>query len=129
MQENLLSLEDVKSHFENWRATKIKKREKIPQHLWDKVKLLIDRYTLVNIAQVLRLNTYQIRSNLKIQPIVNFAEAKIEPLTIFDNQSRLSTLIKGQTYSIELQRSNGTILRINSLPPESINKIISQFIG
>lgn len=129
MQKKSISLEEVKSYFEHWRATKIKKREKIPQHLWDKVKLLIDRYSLVQIAQSLRLNTAQIKYNLKIQPQVNFAEVKLEPSTIFNNPPPLSTLVKGQNYSIELQHPNGTILRINSLTTEAINKIISQFIG
>lgn len=55
MQENPLSLEEVKFHFEHYRATRIKTREKIPQHLWDKVKTLIDRYQLQEITKVLRL--------------------------------------------------------------------------
>src|SRR5436190_308625 len=129
MSENQLSLEEVKSHFEHWRATRTKMREKIPQHLWDKVKILIDRYSLVHIAQVLRLNTTQIKDNLRIRPQLNFAEAKIEPQAIFSSRSLLSTSNKGQTYSVELQRPNGTILRISSLAPDSINKIISQFMG
>lgn len=127
MQENLLSLDEVKSHFEHWRATRSKQRERIPQHLWDKVKTLIDRYSLVNIAQVLRLNTAQIRSNLRIQTKINFAETRIEPTTIF-NRALLSASDKGN-YSIELQRANGAILRISTLPLESLNKIISQFMG
>jgi len=77
MQENLLSLDDVKSHFEHWRSTRTKQRERIPQHLWDEVKTLIDRYSLVNIAQVLRLNTAQIKSNLRIQVIFLQACRKI----------------------------------------------------
>lgn len=129
MQEKLLSLEEVKSHFEHYRATRSKTREKIPQHLWDKVKSLLDRYQLQEITKVLRLNTYQIRDNLGIKPKVNFAEAKIEPSTIFNNGSLLSAPAKGHTYSVEFQRPNGAILRIGSLPVESINKIISQFIG
>lgn len=125
MQENPLSLEEVKSHFEHYRATRTKTREKIPQHLWDKVKALLDRYQLQEITKVLRLNTYQIRDNLGIKPKVNFAEAKIEAAPIFSNRSS----DKGQTYSVELQRPNGTLLRISSLSSDSINKIISQFMG
>jgi hypothetical protein len=128
MQENPLSLEEVKSHFEHYRATRIKSREKIPQHLWDKVKTLIDRYQLQEITKVLRLNTYQIRDNLGIKPKITFAEAKVEPAPIFSNRSFLSPSDKGQTYSVELQRPNGTLLRISSLSSDSINKIISQFM-
>lgn len=128
MQDNPLSLEEVKSHFEHYRATRSKTREKIPQHLWDKVKSLLDRYQLQEITKVLGLNTYQIRDNLGIKPKVNFAEAKIEPSTILSNRALLSAIDKGQTYSIELQRPNGTFLRVSSLSSDSINKIISQFM-
>ena len=50
MQENLLSLDDVKAHFEHWRKTRIKQRERIPQYLWDEVKTLLDRYLLSEIT-------------------------------------------------------------------------------
>lgn len=40
MQENLLSLDDIKTHFEHSRTTRTKQQERIPQHLWNEVKLL-----------------------------------------------------------------------------------------
>lgn len=47
MQENLLSLDDVKTHFEHWRTIRTKQRERIPQSLWDEVKTLSD-YLMLN---------------------------------------------------------------------------------
>jgi hypothetical protein len=38
MQDSLLSLDEVKSHFEHWRTTRTKRRERIPVYLWDYVK-------------------------------------------------------------------------------------------
>jgi hypothetical protein len=78
MQENLLSLDDVKTHFEHWRTTRIKQRERIPQYLWEEVKTLLDRYPLSEITTALRINTSQIKDNLKINTKINFAIAQID---------------------------------------------------
>src|SRR5688500_551642 len=107
MQQNLLSLDDVKAHFEHWRTTRTKLRERIPQHLWDEVKTLLDRYPLAEITKCLRINAYQIKDNLKIRPKIHFAEARIDSSTLFTDTI--------QGYSIELHRTNGVILKINAL--------------
>jgi hypothetical protein len=127
MQENLLSLDDVKAHFEHWRSTRTKQREKIPQYLWDEVKILLDRYLLSDITTALRVNTSQIKYNLKINTKINFAEAHID-ISNSPHQSYMSFLGAEQTCAIELHRANGNILKINSLPIISIQKIISQFM-
>jgi hypothetical protein len=127
MQENLLSLDDVKTHFEHWRATRTKQRERIPQSLWDEVKTLIDRYSLSEITTALRINTSQIKDNLKINTKINFIEAHIDTSN-FPHQSPISFTDKEQACAIELHRANGNILKINSLPIISIQKIISQFM-
>jgi hypothetical protein len=46
MQENLFSLDEIKSHFEHWRTTRAKQRERIPQcykpaHLNNDIRHLI----------------------------------------------------------------------------------------
>ncbi len=127
MQENLLSLDDVKTHFEHWRTTRIKQRERIPQSLWDEVKTLLDRYSLSDITAALRINTSQIKDNLKINTKINFAEAHIDTSNSL-HESHVSFINKEQTCAIELYRANGNILKINSLPIISIQKIISQFM-
>ena len=127
MQENLLSLDDVKMHFEHWRATRTKQRERIPHSLWDEVKTLIDRYSLSDITTALRINTNQIKDNLKIDTKINFAEAHIDTLNS-PHRSLISFADKEQTYAIELHRANGIILKISALPIVSIQKIISQFM-
>lgn len=76
MQENLLSLEEVKSHFEHWRTTRSKQRERIPEYFWNEVKILIDNYFMQDITQALRINTSQIKDNLKIAKKINFVEAR-----------------------------------------------------
>jgi hypothetical protein len=59
-------LEDVKFHFDHWRTTSTK-RGKMPGHLWDKVKSIMEYYPLTVITNTLRLNTNQIRENLRIE--------------------------------------------------------------
>lgn len=127
MQQNLLSLEDVKAHFEHWRTTRVKLQERIPQYLWNEVKTLLDRYSLTDITSALRINTGQIKDNLKINTKINFAEARIETLNLLQHPV-LPFSGKEQACSIELHRENGVILKINSLPMTSIQKIISQFM-
>jgi hypothetical protein len=65
MQQRAL-LEDVKFHFDHWRTTRTK-RGKIPEYLWDKVKSIMEYYPLTVITNTLRLNTNQIRENLRIE--------------------------------------------------------------
>ena len=57
MQQNPITLDEVKSHFDHWRATRTKKRERIPKSLWDEVKILIGRYSLSDITKILSINT------------------------------------------------------------------------
>jgi hypothetical protein len=51
-----LTLNDVKLHFEHWRATRAK-RGKIPDKLWLEVKTLLGRYSTSQITQTLGINT------------------------------------------------------------------------
>jgi hypothetical protein len=128
MNQHQTSLDEVKSHFEHWRATRIKKREIIPEHLWDKVKVLIGQYSLLDITKALRINSSQIKANLNAGSKINFVETRADssqlvarrPITPFhDNE---------QIFSIVLQRANGVVLKISSVSSASLQNIISQFM-
>ena len=126
-QRNLL--DDVKLHFDDWRATRTK-RGKIPDYLWDKVKSLIGNYSLTAITEALSINTSQMREHLDMTDTASFVEISInksvsslpikKPKSIPDH--------KAQTYAIEVHRTNGTILKIAALSVESLNTIITQFM-
>lgn len=126
MQQISLLLDEVKSHFEHWRATRTKQRERIPQYLWEEVKTLLDRYSLKDITTALRINTGQIKDNLKIQTKINFAEVQMDTLNLLSNHSSHNN--REQICSIELHRANGVILKISALSMVSIQKIVSQFM-
>jgi hypothetical protein len=128
MQQIPITLDEVKSHFDHWRATRTKKRERIPKSLWDEVKILIGRYSLSDITKILSINTGQIKDNLKIESKINFIEVRTESSSALPERSITSIFGHKQTCSIELSRANGVALKISLLPIESLQKIISQFM-
>jgi len=129
MQENLLSLDEVKSQFEHWRATRTKQRERIPEYLRNHVKTLIDRYALQDITQALRINTSQIKDNLKIEQKINFVEVRSAIMPQLTNQRIVPNHKNDHVCSIELHRANGGVLKSNELPVASLPSIITQFMG
>lgn len=129
MQQTLLTLDEFKSHFDHWRATRTKKRERIPKSLWDEVRILIGRYSLSDITKILSINTGQIKDNINIETKINFVEVKTESSSALPERSTTPFLGHKQTCSIELSRINGTVLKISLLPIESLQKIISQFMA
>lgn len=128
MQQNSLTLDEVKSHFDHWRATRTKKRERIPKSLWDEVKMLLGRYSLSGITKALSINTGQIKDNIKIETKINFVGVQTESPSGSPERHITPSLGSKQTCSIELSRINGTVLKISLLPIESLQKIISQFM-
>jgi len=64
MQQNT-SLEEAKSHFDHWRATRTK-RGKIPAYLWDKVKplLLIVHVPQLSYLYMMPLGSGYLRNDL-----------------------------------------------------------------
>jgi len=127
MQQSSYTLDEVKSYFEHWRATRTKKRERIPVYLWDEVKTLIGQYSLLEITQALRINTGQMKDNLRssfLSTKINFVEAKsISPSS---RKPFLSFSDNKQTCSIELHRTNGVVLKISALPVISLQNLIAQ---
>lgn len=129
MNQNQTSLDDVKSHFEHWRATRIKKRERIPEHLWDMVKTLIGQYSLSDITTALRINTSQIKDNIKIVSKINFVETQNEsPELLLTKRPIMPFTDSEQVCSVELHRANGVVLKISSMPVVSLQNIITQFM-
>jgi hypothetical protein len=129
MHQSPLTLDEVKSHFDHWRATRTKKRERIPMSLWEEVRMLISRYSLSEITKILSINTGQIKDNIKLETKIGFVEVKTEPLSSQPERSSTSYLVDhNQTCSIELSRANGVVLKISLLPIDSLQRIILQFM-
>lgn len=128
MQDNLLSLDEVKSHFEHWRMTRTKRRERIPEYLWNHVETLLGRYSLMDITQTLRINTGQIKENIKMNSNIHFVEAKISKSASLISKQNISLPNSEHTCAIELHRANGGVLKISAFPVASLPVIINQFM-
>ncbi len=132
MEQKLNLIEEVKSDFEHWRVTRAK-RGKIPDYLWEKVKILMDHhYPLTTITQSLSINTNQISQRFNLHNQVNFVEvctdAAAKTSLILPHET-VAVVNDNKTCSIELHRSNGGTLKISDYPIESLPMIIAQFIG
>ena len=133
MQNDIPSLEDVKSHFDHWRATR-PKRCKTPSFLWDKVKPIIGHYSLTSITQALRINSGQIKQHVQSDDGMQFVDIS-DSLTPFfanpatDNKPAPVDQDKALTVSIEMRRATGEVLNINALPMTSLREVVTQFIG
>lgn len=128
MQHSTNLLNDAKSHFDHWRATRTK-RGRIPDYLWEKVKPLIGRYSLTAITESLSLNTNQMREHLDLGETVNFIEVSSNVATLpQSNDQAVIAINDAKTCSIELHRSNGGMLKIAEFPIESLHMIITQFM-
>ncbi len=88
----------------------------------------ITRYSSSDITKVLRINTGQIKDNLRIETKMNFVEVMAVPSSTLPEYSITPSFDHKQMCSIELSRANGVALKISLLPIESLQKIISQFM-
>ena len=133
MQNEIPSLEGVKSHFDHWRATR-PKRCKTPSFLWDKVRPLIGHYSLTSITQALRINSGQIKQHVQSDDGMQFVDVSDSFAPSFaipatDNKPAPVVQDKVLTVSIEMRRATGEVLNINALPLTSLREVVTQFIG
>ena len=126
-------LSKVKSDFDHWRNTRIKKT-KIPVELWEKVRLLIDYYPTRIIKNALGLSSQQIRDNLDLPDKCNFASVKISNESN-DASKQISSFTSNQdhhtnnkTCSLELRTTSGQSMIVNNYPTESVATIITQLM-
>jgi hypothetical protein len=120
-----LALDEVREHFEHWRNTRDKRR-KIPESLWDEVRMLADHYPAGQIAKALRLNSAQISAAVSTRSDFTFVAAHTEDQL---SASAVETIINDETCTIEVCHRNGGRLKITGLPILSVGSIISQFMG
>lgn len=124
-----LTLNEVKQHFDHWRATRIK-QSKIPDSLWNEVKSLIGRYPISQITTALRVNAHQISAGVAAKSDFTFVairpNASPAPTTKLPPSARTTS---EATCTFEIHRSCGGILKITAFPVASMATIINQFVG
>lgn len=82
----------------------------------------------MEITQALRINTGQIKDNIKTNPSIHFVETQIDKPPSLTSKAILSFSNSERTCSIELHRANGGILKIYAFPVTSLPAIINQFM-
>lgn len=123
-----LTLNDVKQHFDHWRATRIK-QSKIPDSLWSEVKTLIGRYPTSQITTALRVNAHQISAGVAAKRDFTFVSVRPNSSPIPAIKPVSSGQINSEaTCTFEIHRPSGGILKISAFPVASLATIINQFV-
>ena len=117
-------LDIVKNEFEQWRNSR-PKQGKIPIYLWEMVKPLLNEYPTSMVSRALGLSHSQLKQNVTEQSVC-FVEAV--------STSNISSPVTSEpkdlsTCDIELNRSCGSVLKINALPISVISSLIPSFLG
>ena len=129
---NSLTLNEVISHFEAWRATRVGK-SRIPVHLSQEAIDLYPSYTVSEITKPLRLGhsdfkkkVSQIEQNLKPTDFI-----RIDQSTTRTDISTSHHLLKdNQTTTIELEKGDGSRIRIQrELNDQALLSIINGYFG
>jgi hypothetical protein len=122
---NNLTLDEVKLHFDHWRATRAK-RGKIPDSLWSEVKALIGHYPTNKIAQTLGVNAYQISTGVNNKLSLTFVAAR--PAGISPQRIKTLSACSEEKCALEFHRPSGGFLKINEFPVTSLVSLINQFM-
>ena len=127
-----LTINDVTSHFEAWRATRIGK-SRIPAHLWQEAIDLHPLYTVTEITKTLRLGHSDFKkkisqTNLDLAP-TDFIRIEQTPSQISIPDSR-QPVNDNQTTTIELEKGDGSRIRIQrELNDQALLSIMNCYFG
>ena len=127
-------LNEVISHFESWRATRIGK-SRIPAHLWQEAIDLYPSYTVSEITKPLRLGhsdfkkkISQIEQNLTPNP-TDFIRIDQSPAKT-DSSTSHQLPKDNQATTIELEKGDGSRIRIQrELNDQALISIIKSYFG
>ena len=130
-QGNKPTVEQVASHFEEWRGHKKNRRERIPERLWSEAVGLLGEYTISEVAKRLRLSG----TDLKKHQAAFLVDAKaseedraaifveIEPVVVGQASS-----VAVQPVRLELERPDGLRLRIESGNRDDLLHVLERFM-
>ena len=106
---NSKSMEDVQSHFEQWRLAK-GGRGRIPEILWSEAVALLSSHSITHVTKTLRLNPSELKRRKQ-----NEEQASPFIELHFPDQDNLSNSV----HSIEIEKADGTQMRI--MPGENVD--------
>ena len=130
-QRTKQGLEEVASHFEDWRGHKKNRRERIPEQLWSEAIDLLGEHPISQVAKNLRLSG----TDLKKHQAAYLSGAKgagehlpatfveVEPAEV----GQVSSLA-AQPIRVELERLDGLRLRIESVNSDDLLHVVERFM-
>ena len=129
---NSLTLNEVISHFEAWRLTRIGK-SRIPVHLWQEAINLYPSYTVSEITKPLRLGHSDFKKKI-LQPHQELASTDFIKIEQTPDKKNIQTPYQLDNdvhrATIELEKSDGSRLRIQrELNDQALLFIINGYLG
>ena len=123
--QELLTLEDVKGRFEDWRCSR-DRMGKIPDDLRSDAASLTERYSKTDIIRELRLNGSQLRHFLTIRqksvtsptPSPSFLEIPLPPAPVHQPPC-----------PVELKNAKGLTLRLQNCSEHQFSKLLQTFMS
>lgn len=122
-QTSINSLETVLHQFEHWRLTR-KKRERIPEVLWQSVAPLLNHYSHNEIATALKINHEQLKKH--VHPLLSHAQPT--STTFVEYPLPLATSSAGHCV-LEFAGKNGSMVKISGLLAVDMQPLISLLMG
>jgi len=118
ISDNPPTLEAVKERFKTWRSGRAKKRESIPQHLWQAAAGLCREHSTSRVSQQLRLSYSDLKRRIPEDPRspVQFMEIDLDTVA--------------SRWQIECDRPDGGRIRMtgNGQPP-AIDAVLKAFLS
>jgi len=125
------TLEEVASHFEDWRGHKKNKRGRIPEQLWSEAIGLLGEHRISQVAKNLRLSA----TDLKKHQAAFLAGAKVSGANRAASFVEVKPAVVGQASSlavqpvrVELERPDGLRLRIESGTSDDLLRVVERFM-
>lgn len=124
-----LTLDKVKSAFNQWRANKAGRKTRIPQLLWDQINTLTKSYKPTLIRKTLSISGSQYNQHIpRSKPGHTFVEVPIKSLSTKKHLCK-SKATTESLIDIEIYRLDGSHLCIKHLDDQAVSKLIQTFLG
>lgn len=125
-----VSLEQVKSNFEQWRSSRRNRKTKIPQALWDQVYPLTQFNKPSVVRTTLRISGSQYNEHKpRTRPEATFVEVPMQASPTKTSATQPAFTKETQRLDVELMRADGARLCIQQLDNQSISNLIQAFLG
>ena len=133
--EPTLTLEAVAEHFARWRSSK-KKRERIPQALWQEAIDLLNHYRISQVTRTLRLSGSDLNKRRGISPggrcnkrtAVKDTNAEATFVEVTDQAIAQTSGLNATAGWLELHRPDGMRLHIHPSEGSELVALVDRFM-